>query len=560
MKIAVVGTSNSIRLDGYFPVYQALEYPHTVDNLSLGGSNCQLIPYSIEKYNIFETYDVLITDCAVNDGDYLSTGLRTPDWLYNELYSIMSMIKEAAIQHLHLVFPYDIAYKEHYKIHCQVCQELEIPYIDIEKILAASSRLGQKELYFDKQHISYFLAKQLAYLIKQERKNLFAKPARKNTSCCCQNKKYIFYSLPEKFKHTFPLCTKTSSLRSDDFILLKHSDTLCLDNLPAMDLESICFWTNTKAGYYSLASEKFAQNYNLFYQENQYIYFRPIPQKPFPVNKFLKVHVGLDPNYPVSPLEFTIAPLFADNNELILNSFLFSQTLNKPLTWKEKKLLDNAEEYSATFQKIYTFIAAVPRLTHNQALKYIPAEYIFIAALLYPNNQIIRKEFLKRLRKTNNPYFIYAYVKRSLLPRKKYITAIKSLKYLLVQKLIPEAVIDLAHCYIQLKQYDEAIKTIQVIADGQYKIKYLQVLSLIYAHMNVPDLFFKTAQEILALNENCPNLLSLVDNCIIMHRYTEALQFLHMIFEDTRNFADKKRHAMIMKKMEELQAYIQNQD
>ena len=56
MKIAVVGTSNSIRVEGYFPLYQAVEYPNIVDNLSLGGSNCQLIPFSIEKYNIFDTY------------------------------------------------------------------------------------------------------------------------------------------------------------------------------------------------------------------------------------------------------------------------------------------------------------------------------------------------------------------------------------------------------------------------------------------------------------------------------------------------------------------------
>ncbi len=85
MKIAVVGTSNSILVNGYFPVYQALEYPNQTDNFSIGGANCQLIPYSIEKYKIFDTYDFLITDCAVNDGDYLASNSRSPDWLYNEL-------------------------------------------------------------------------------------------------------------------------------------------------------------------------------------------------------------------------------------------------------------------------------------------------------------------------------------------------------------------------------------------------------------------------------------------------------------------------------------------
>lgn len=560
MKIAVVGTSNSIRLDGYFPMYQAIEYPNSVDNLSLGGSNCQLIPYSIEKYKIFDNYDFLITDCAVNDGDYLSNALRTPDWLYNELYSIMSMIKEAPIQHVHLVFPYDIAYKEHYSIHCQVCQELEIPYIDIEKILITSSQLGQKELFFDKQHISYFLSKQLAYLIKEKRKNLFSKPAIKNTSSCYKSKKYIFYSLPEKFKTAFPLCTKASSLLTNDFILLKNSDTLFLDDLPAMNLESIFFWTNTKAGYFSLASETYAQNYNLFYQENQYMYFRPIPYRPFPVNKFLKLQVGLDPNYPVSPPEFTMAPLYTDNNELILNSFLFSQPLNPPLSWKEKKPPDTSEQYIAAFQRIYAFMTTVPQLTNNEKLKYVSADYIYIAAHLYPHNQILRREFLKRIKKADNPYFLYAYVKLYVLPRKKYSMAVKLLKHVLAQTIIPPAVADLVYCCIQLKQYEEALKTVQLISEGRYTIKYLQLLCTLYARMNVPDLFFKTAQKILALNEGYSYLLDLVDDCIVMKKYGEALQFLQILFEDTRNFAYKQRYDSMMKKMEEIQAEIKNQE
>lgn len=560
MKIAVVGTSNSIRLDGYFPMYQAIEYPNTVDNLSLGGSNCQLIPFSIEKYKIFEKYDFLITDCAVNDGDYTANALRTPDWLYNELFTIMSTIKEAPIQHLHLVFPYDIEYKEHYKIHCQVCQELEIPYIDIEKILITSAQLGQKELYFDKQHISYFLSKQLAYLIKQERKKLFAKQAIKNTDSCYKNKKYIFYSLPEKFKNTFPLCTKGSSLHTNDFILLKNSDTLFLDNLPAMDLESICFWTNTKAGYYSLGTENTGQNYNLFYSENHYMYFRPIPQKPFPVKKFLKLHVGFDPNYPVSPPEFTIPPLYTDNNELILNSFLFSQTLNPPRAWKEKKLFDNSGQYMAAFQRIYSFMVAVPLLTDSETLKYIPTDYIFIAAHLYPKNQIIRSELLKRIKKSNNPYFTYAYVKLYVLARKKYLPAMTILKHVLAQKIILNAAVDLVNCYIQLKQYDEAIKSVSLISDKQYKIKYCQLLCVIYSQMNVPALFFKNAQQLLALNENYSYLLEFADECVAMNKYAEALEFLQMIFEDTRNFLNKKRHDIIMKKIEEIQAVIKNQE
>lgn len=232
MKIAVVGTSNSILTEGYFPIYQAIEYPNIVDNLSIGGANCQLIPYSIEKYKIFENYDFLITDTAVNDSDYLASEIRSPDWLYNELYTIMSTIKEAQIKHLHLIFPSTFDYTEHYKIHCQVCQELTVPFIDIGKIIDSCKKSGQKNLFLDEKHISLFLAKQLALLIKSEREKIFSQPKSKDISSCYKYKKYIFYALPPKFKETFPCCTKSSSLVSDTYIILKKTDTLHLEDLP----------------------------------------------------------------------------------------------------------------------------------------------------------------------------------------------------------------------------------------------------------------------------------------------------------------------------------------
>ena len=556
MKIAVVGTSNSIRVEGYFPLYQAVEYPNIVDNLSLGGSNCQLIPFSIEKYNIFDTYDFLITDTAINDGDYLAPKLRTPDWLYNELYSILSMVKESPIHHLHLIFPYDIEYKEHYKIHCQVCQELGVPYLDIGKIVSASRQYGVKTLYTDIRHISYFLSKQLAYIIKEERKRIFSVQKSDDISACYKTKKYILYSLPEKFKDKFPTCTKSSTLLSYDYIRLKENDTLCLDNLPPLNLESISFWSNTRGGYYTLETENHKQNFNLFYTETHFTHFRPLPKEAFPVNKFLKLKLGLDANYPPPLLEYMFKPLYTENNELILNSFLFSQNINPPRKWEEKNIQDNSDRYMAAFHKICSFCTAVSKYSNDIALQYIPVDFIFIAAHAYPKNQILRKEFLKRLKKSDNPYFAYAYVKLYLLPRKKYTIAIKILQYLLTQKNILNAVMDLVHCYVKLKQYDEALNSVKLITDDRYHSRRLQLLCFIYAHMNLPELFFKKAQELLAFNEKFSTVLDIADNCIVMKKYKEASEFLQTIFEDYRSFVYEGQRDSIMEKVKEVQGYL----
>lgn len=558
MKIAVVGTSNSIRTEGYFPLYQAVEYPNIVDNLSLGGSNCQLIPFSIEKYKIFDNYDFLITDTAINDGDYLAPKLRTPDWLYNELYSILSMIKEAPIRHLHLIFPYDIEYTEHYKIHCQVCQELGIPYLDIGKIISISPQYGIKKLYSDIRHISYFLSKQLAYIIKDERKRIFSAPKSDDISACYKTKKYFLYSLPEKFKDKFPTCTKSSALLSYDYIRLKENDTLYLDNLPPLNLESISFWSNTRGGYYTLETENHKQNFNLFYTETHFTHFRPLPEKAFPVNKFLKLQLGLDPNCPAPLFEYMFKPIYTENNELILNSFLFSQNINPPRKWEEKELPDNSERYIAAFHRICAFCTAVPSYTDNKALQFVPTDYIFIAAHAYSKNKMLRKEFLNRLKKSDNPYFAYEYVKLYLLPHKKYTIAIKILHKLLAQKIILNAVMDLVHCYVQLKQYDEALSSVKLITDDRYHIKRLQLLCSIYAHMNLPDLFFKKAQELLKLNEKFSTILDIADNCIILKRYKEASKFLKTIFEDHRSFIYEGQRDSIQKKIDEVNACLKN--
>lgn len=470
----------------------------------------------------------------------------------------MSMIKESPIKHLHLIFPSDIKYKEHYKIHCQVCQELAVPYMDIEKILSESSKLGQKELFHNQKHIAYFLAKQVAYLIKTERKHISSAPKSKDLSACYQQKKYTFYSLPDKFKYIFPICTKSSSLLTNQYVLLKDTDTLHLDNLPPLNLESISFWSNTKGGYYTLETENHKQNFNLYRPEAHYTHFRPIAREPFPVNKFLTLKPGLDPNYPDPLPIFTLTPPVQSKNELFLNSFLFSEDIKEPLTWQPKNLSETTFPYLTKFAKIYSFCTAVPNFTLKN-LTYIADEFIFIAATLYPENSLLRKRYLKLLKKTDNPYFVRCYVKLYLLPRKKYTMAMKLLTALIKQQKIRQAIFDLVHCYIQLKQFDTALSFLNSLSEPQHLVSKLHLLCSLYAHMGLHDLFFAEAKNLLAINEHVTTILKLVDCCIMLKEYQAALQFLGMINKDQRNFYDKSRKEKITDKFNEVQTYLTNE-
>lgn len=128
MKIAILGTSNSILKNGYAPLYHALEFPNQVDNYSIGATICQFIPFALEKYAIFKNYDFLITDCCPNDSDCFYCKQRTADWFYNELFTILSTIKEARIKHLHLIFLIKIL-KSCKKCMCRFARNFPFPIL-----------------------------------------------------------------------------------------------------------------------------------------------------------------------------------------------------------------------------------------------------------------------------------------------------------------------------------------------------------------------------------------------------------------------------------------------
>ena len=74
-------------------------------------------------------------------------------------------------------------------------------------------------------------------------------------------------------------------------------------------------------------------------------------QKTIPINKFLKLQAGIDPNIPKHLQENTFPPVSLENNELFLNAVLFSEELNPPLTWQVKNFPEKPANYLPAFQK-----------------------------------------------------------------------------------------------------------------------------------------------------------------------------------------------------------------
>ena len=350
MKIAILGTSNSILKNGYAPLYQTLEFPNQVDNYSIGATICQFIPFALEKYAIFKNYDFLITDCCPNDSDCFYCKQRTADWFYNELFTILSTIKEARIKHLHLIFPYKNS-QVLQKMHVQICEELSIPYLDIGSIITNATPRSEREPMQDIHHVSSFFSKQFAHVIKEKRKEISKNPVQTSGKTHIA-KKYVYYDLTKNLQQKYPVITRATSHLTENFIHIQNKQEILLDKLPALNLEGLYFYSNKEAGLFNLSSANSVCNYSLYFPTADYIFYQPIPQNTFPVRSFLKIQSGFNKKSPYVIMENNAEPERKDYSELLLNSLLFSKETDTPLEWKEKKYSQNIQNDAQRFEKI----------------------------------------------------------------------------------------------------------------------------------------------------------------------------------------------------------------
>ncbi len=551
MKIAILGTSNSILKNGYAPLYQALEFPNQVDNYSIGATICQFIPFALEKYAIFKNYDFLITDCCPNDSDCFYCKQRTADWFYNELFTILSTIKEARIKHLHLIFPYKNS-QVLQKMHVQVCKELSIPYLDIGSIITNATPRSEREPMQDIHHVSPFFSKQFAYVIKEKRKEISKNPVQTSGKTHIA-KKYIYYDLTKNLQQKYPVITRATSHLTENFIHIQNKQEILLDKLPALNLEGLYFYSNKEAGLFNLSSANSVCNYSLYFPTADYIFYQPIPQNTFPVRSFLKIQSGFNKKSPYVMMENNAEPERKNYSEILLNSLLFSKETDTPLEWKEKKYSQNIQNDAQRFEKIYFFIVSLKK---NTALENsIPEEFIVIAANLFPNNAHIRKSFTRLLKRTENPYYFYWFVQQYLLPRKKYASAIKLLEKALQIKNDTLFTETLTVCAIKKEFFAKAHTLIKSI-DRNRNFTAIKLECMLAAAMRNKELFLLNARKLLNCNTQFHYLLFLAASCIELNEYQQAAELLNTALADRRNFRQDNKTEN-MRKINELIRKIQ---
>ncbi|MBO1078111.1 hypothetical protein [Roseomonas haemaphysalidis] len=200
MKIAVIGTSNSIGSKGYVRSLEKSGYVTKFDNFSLGHSTSVALPFSLFRFNP-DDYDFCVFDFAVNEESMLGGG---PDRVF-EIESRLDLI----VERLHgtkcipiiLIMPCQLGLDRGSlarKLYIDFARRRGVPYFDGYHYL---SRLRQvapfnKDFYFrDPDHLAPWAAYALGIILAVQFKELAARNLQRRSKTLSVNEyRYISFS------------------------------------------------------------------------------------------------------------------------------------------------------------------------------------------------------------------------------------------------------------------------------------------------------------------------------------------------------------------------------
>lgn len=173
MKIAVIGTSNSVLKSGYFETYKALEYPHQVDLFAIGGTIISYASFALEYYAILEKYDLIITEFSTNDSHRYIKNIVSLEYLYQYIYDVFATISCSGKKHINLLLGHPNVEKgnEVFGIYRDLSKKFHVENIEAHEIITSLVK-DKKELWQDEDHYHSHIIREIAYVLKQKRKKI----------------------------------------------------------------------------------------------------------------------------------------------------------------------------------------------------------------------------------------------------------------------------------------------------------------------------------------------------------------------------------------------------
>lgn len=171
MRIAIIGTSNSLMASGYTHGVAQSTKVTKIENFSMGGSISLLASVTTKGVD-FSQFDVCLLDFAVNEPFFLLRGISTDD-LYAYERAIAGKLIAAGCLPVILILPRrrmggrrDIV-REH---HLRLARDLNLPYFDVTRYLdafTAAKGIERPLIFKDGGHLARWFAIALGHQIAE---------------------------------------------------------------------------------------------------------------------------------------------------------------------------------------------------------------------------------------------------------------------------------------------------------------------------------------------------------------------------------------------------------
>lgn len=319
-KIAIVGTSNSARRNGWVSMFIKNHPELEVDNFSIGVVTSLYGNYIIDKNNICDNYDFCIIDFCINDQTAIDFKSLTPDLLEKSFLSLLGKFAKKGCRCIPIVLilgrrNYVFTIDDHYIRNSvlKICAEHDVYCCDIPKIIFELTRGQNKEpteIFFEFNHYSDVycmdIEKNIYNMIMTAKHKELVIP-RSIDFVCVEDKKIELLNCEKKELGT--------SLAKHETILLEKNSSITLKDVE--NLYGIFCFTHPMSGNVYIDSGETVVKKNLADQFKNLFFLKHLSTPLFSKSNTFKITATSDHEDSFDDLWLSKAPFTHDQSESI---------------------------------------------------------------------------------------------------------------------------------------------------------------------------------------------------------------------------------------------------
>lgn len=279
MKVGILGTSNSILLDGWAPVFEAIMAPTCkVINYS-SGANCSAYGlYAIDHFDILSHVDFLVIDFSMNDQNfYEQRKILKFEEIQSYYYHLIKRVSESRVPAAALVFfNKRHLYSDSFEIkdmHIDICNHFGISVIDIhDHIKRVDAYHNRNEIFGGNDHLTSFYSKHIAYTVKEHCLKTLKKGSVRNDLGVNATGSQFYGIRLAQIEGTEGIVKRGTNLISHECINV-HEDGITINFNEECEIDSVFFKASKENGYVRFESngKSVAKNISLTYKKGFYL-------------------------------------------------------------------------------------------------------------------------------------------------------------------------------------------------------------------------------------------------------------------------------------------------